>query len=450
MCDRTSAAYESFVEHARQYGPFTLVLIDYHNSVGQKKNGVTSVNWVSSLMQENLVRDVVWVSGRTMLLPNRKSREAWLDRNLSTFLPADAAHIKSRIRICDWHDLESMELPRNTVVSVGFAEFTKDPGADVFAYIDEIHGFIKKHAPLLTVLSLSSVYQNDSRKAWDWFLHCVDFFPLQADWALWAGDFSQEAESRDELRARSLWRKTGDFFPGAYNWLLCPSAVRASLLKKHIRALDGTAAVCMGAWQDNALNRLESEFPEKARRELSQCAARNLSDFAFPSMRSETILLPPQPLSVHDEKSRGIAVRFRTSETDRGCLALYGGHMELLPLVPVCVQRAVRDERYAPIARDEIPSLFVNISVFSPWKPMADALDFVPGMDSLILQEPDGERTLLQSAVAMERGYSKEQFLSRLSNKAGLGLDGWKDENLRFFKSPTLAWTTAASVKGLD
>ena len=60
---------------------------------------------------------------------------------------------------------------------------------------------------------------------------------------------------------------------------------------------------------------------------------------------------------------------------------------------------------------------------------------------SLILEESNGEKTLLQAAIALERNYNHKDFLSRLSNKAGLGFEGWKTDGIKFYKAKTLTYT---------
>ncbi|MBO6100216.1 MAG: hypothetical protein J6P07_02650, partial [Spirochaetaceae bacterium] len=80
---------------------------------------------------------------------------------------------------------------------------------------------------------------------------------------------------------------------------------------------------------------------------------------------------------------------------------------------------------------------------------MNGALDFVPGFDSLIMDNPDAptedlQRTLLQASVATERGYSQAAFLRRLCRKARIDRDVWQDESqkLEFYKTPTITYTS--------
>ena len=238
VCDQAVLAYNAVAAHAQAHGACTLVLIDYHNAVRPAQEYLSSINWVSTLMQNGFVDEVFWVSGRTMLLPNRNSRADWLERNLAGSNPGTADYIRRHLHICDWHDLTAMQLPRNTVVHVGCAEFTKDPGDNPDKYIEEICAWIAKQQPELLTLSLSAAYQQNSEQAWQWFMHCMESLPLQAQWQLAAGSFGQQAESKDESRAWSKWRTAGtQFFPGAYNWLLCPPSVRNILLAQNLELL---------------------------------------------------------------------------------------------------------------------------------------------------------------------------------------------------------------------
>ena len=166
--------------------------------------------------------------------------------------------------------------------------------------------------------------------------------------------------------------------------------------------------------------------------------------------------LPPPPEShcaFGDKRSRGIAVRYRTATEDRGCLALYSGLDFSQGYAEAgagyASQEAARDPRYRWITPEELDGLFINISLFSYWEPMAGYDDFIPGLDSLILVNPQAEsegarEILLQASIASERGYSKEDFLRRLSVKAGLHTDGYKSPGVTFYKAKTVSYTAKA------
>lgn len=127
---------------------------------------------------------------------------------------------------------------------------------------------------------------------------------------------------------------------------------------------------------------------------------------------------------------------------DRGCLAFYAGVTDFNNAIIFCTQQAQNDPRYTPVLKEEENNLKINICVFGQWKPMQSPFDFTPGEESLLIEDSStGEKTLLQTSVAIERNYTKEGFLLRLSNKAGLGLDGWKNREFKFWKSSTISYT---------
>ena len=150
----------------------------------------------------------------------------------------------------------------------------------------------------------------------------------------------------------------------------------------------------------------------------------------------------PEQNILTDKETYGVAVRFRNSEEDRGCLSLYTGitYEDISEAVQYCAKEALIDPRYTDIQPEEVSSLITNISVFSDWQEMSSCFDFTPGLHSLLMEASDGEKTLLQAAIALEHNYSREEFLARLSNKAGLGFDGWKKEGTRFYKAVTITY----------
>ncbi|MBP5603744.1 MAG: AMMECR1 domain-containing protein, partial [Treponema sp.] len=149
-----------------------------------------------------------------------------------------------------------------------------------------------------------------------------------------------------------------------------------------------------------------------------------------------------------EKNSVGVAVRFRTLTNYRGCFALYCGIENLEGAIRHCAYEAAKDPRYPYIEKAELDGLYVNISIFSDWQKMSSALDFVPGFDSLIMDNPDAptedlKRTLLQASVATEHAYSQSDFLRRLCRKAQIAETAYKNapQALAFYKSPTLTYT---------
>ena len=144
-------------------------------------------------------------------------------------------------------------------------------------------------------------------------------------------------------------------------------------------------------------------------------------------------------------------MRFRNVEEDRGCLSLYEGisgkDNDIEEAVQFCAKEALIDPRYLPVRQEESADLYTNISVFGSWEKMTSPYDFQPGLHSLLLVDESGEKTLLQASIALERNYTREEFLARLSNKAELGFDGWKKNNLHFYRAKTITYTGFTSIE---
>jgi len=440
LSDRAVLAYSQIESYKNKNGIPSLILLDYHNNVNLKKGTLSSLNWVSRLIKNNIVDEVYWISGRTMELPNKESRKAWLLRNLNGASYEDEKLILEKIKIYDWQDIQNAKLNNNLVLHLGFAEFTKDPGPDPDLYIKEICNFIHKKKIPLTTISFSSVYLNAPEKGWHWLETFCKSFRSRAQWVLAADSYKTRAESADEERAWLKWKndasyQSARFFPGAYIWQQCPRKIQKALLAKNIIAADSCAQDCIDFWNTDFLAQMDKELSKEKQENLFKTVWASLNQhFAGAQLPAVS-----QVFAFTDKRSRGLAVRFRNAGIDRGCLAMYCGIIDFAAAVPYCVQYAAHDSRYKPITPDEADSLCANVSVFASWQKMETPLDFIPGADSLILETKQGSKTLLQSAVAMERAYSKEEFLSRLSNKANLGLEGWKKDDLVFYKATSLS-----------
>ncbi|WP_407427773.1 AMMECR1 domain-containing protein [Treponema sp.] len=442
--DRHVLSYDSVKSYAQKKGPVSLVLLDYHHDIHPGQRNLTSVNWVGNLIEEGLVSKVYWLSGRTLLLPNRNSRFAWLERSLKDTTPDTAQKIRETVELVDWHDLQKISLKKNFVITLDFDVFTKDTDNDPQNFVLELCEWIQKQKPALLTLAFSSSYQKNPSEGWSYLSSFIENWQTGSGCFFECGKFGEKAESNDDLKAWKIWKENPEvfseyenaFLPGAYLWTSCPSSVKNALLNKKITANNKEAESVLSDWNDENLSLLKSTFPKEKLISLSKTASIAQNDFWNGKQ------------SVHSvqnsaENAFGVAVRFKTISEDRGCLSLYKGisESEIEQAVSFCAQKACIDPRYSSIQKSEQEELFTNISIFGKWQELSFPEDFIPGSDSLILEEADGEKTLLQAAIALERNYTQEEFLSRLSNKASLGFDGWQKDGLKFYKAKTLSFT---------
>ena len=435
--DRHVLSYPVVAAFAKSHPRATLVLLDYHHDIASSRQGVTSVNWLGRLLQEGALSRVVWVSGRTLELPNRNARMKWLRRKLADVAPSDASRIMERVTLADWADLRRLKLAAPLAVTLDLDLLAHDPGNPPERFLDELSGWISDHRPALVTVALSAAYQRGPQPAWSWLSRFVHgFHDHGAEWYLEAGPDSVAAESREELGAWELWsgspesfgRYGNGFWPGAGLWTQAPADVRDALLARHVRAVDASTQDVISGWQDPDRLALEKHFPEEALQALASAAAASLEASWTGNLLAEP---PPGP------GEEGLAVRLLSDGKDRGCLALYRGVTDPVYAARYCVQSAASDPRYLSVRPDERAHLEVEVSVFGPWHGMKDPLDFRPGLDSVLLEDA-GRTTLLQASLAVQRAYDKEGFLRVLSRKAGLGDDGWRGPGLRWQRSSTI------------
>ena len=133
----------------------------------------------------------------------------------------------------------------------------------------------------------------------------------------------------------------------------------------------------------------------------------------------------------------GVAVRFHTDRTERGCIAFYDGVDNLKAAVELAaVNAAFFDDRYPPLTRGELPDIDIEISLFDRGEPMIHAMDFVPGIHSLRIRGPGGH-AIMQASLMTDNGWSKEEYLGAICRKAGLRRDAWRDPAYELVRYPT-------------
>jgi len=111
----------------------------------------------------------------------------------------------------------------------------------------------------------------------------------------------------------------------------------------------------------------------------------------------------------------------------RGCI---GTIAPITPVSHTVAQRAasaaLQDSRFpSKVSVAELPRIHVEVSVLTPPRAVASYKEIVIGRHGIILRKGGRSATFLPQ-VAPEQGWDRDQTLSHLSRKAGLGTDGWK------------------------
>ena len=144
----------------------------------------------------------------------------------------------------------------------------------------------------------------------------------------------------------------------------------------------------------------------------------------------------PPPLLLErphpDDPSHGVFVTLRIGEDLRGCIGTLAAE-EGIPntVVKFAREAAFRDPRFPPVTREEWPGVALEVSVLTPPRRITPE-EVEPGRHGIIL-EAGMRRGLLLPQVATEWGFTREQFLAAVSQKAGLPDNAWKTPGAKLY-----------------
>lgn len=140
------------------------------------------------------------------------------------------------------------------------------------------------------------------------------------------------------------------------------------------------------------------------------------------------------PAGPEQERRQGVFVTINRKEPDeiraqgrlRGCI---GQAEPTFPLyygtVQAALGAALGDPRFAPVTAAELSRLELEVTVLSPRRPVGSWREIRLGTHGIVLQKGESSALFLPQ-VAPEQGWTLEETLSALSEKAGLPRDGWK------------------------
>jgi AmmeMemoRadiSam system protein A len=128
--------------------------------------------------------------------------------------------------------------------------------------------------------------------------------------------------------------------------------------------------------------------------------------------------------SFYDE--RGCFVTLTEEGELRGCIGYPEPVKPLIDAIIDSARNACRDPRFPPLDPSELGKIRIEVSILTKPKPIKPA-DVKVGRDGLIIRQ--GFRSgLLLPQVAVEYGWTKDEFLQHTCIKAGLTPGAWKEE----------------------
>ena len=134
----------------------------------------------------------------------------------------------------------------------------------------------------------------------------------------------------------------------------------------------------------------------------------------------------PRGLPPRLAAGRGAFVTLKEGGRLRGCIGYMAEDLPVAQSVGrAALQAAFEDRRFRPVTAGELDGLTISISLLTPAQPVDGPGDIVLGRDGIIL-EKGGRRAVYLPQVAPEQGWTLEETLSHLAEKAGLDADAWR------------------------
>jgi AmmeMemoRadiSam system protein A len=166
------------------------------------------------------------------------------------------------------------------------------------------------------------------------------------------------------------------------------------------------------------LSDAEKQFLLKIARQSVESAVRK-----SPEIES-TPSLPTLPSM---EKPRGAFVTLRIENILRGCIGYVDPVKPLRETVRLAsAKAALEDTRFSPILPEELPDVWIELSVLSPMERITGIEEIEIGRHGVVV-DSGRLRGLLLPQVAVEYGWSRETFVGQTARKAGLSFNAWNE-----------------------
>lgn len=144
------------------------------------------------------------------------------------------------------------------------------------------------------------------------------------------------------------------------------------------------------------------------------------------------------------ERGAFVTLKTRGGGALRGCVGRVEGSGPLLRLVSaMSLAAAFADQRFTPLTPRELQGVDIEISVLTAPRAVRGPAEIVVGRDGVVLQVGEKSAVFLPY-VAEEAGWSREELLDHLAEKAGLPPFAWRDKRATFltFQSDTFSEAT--------
>lgn len=190
-----------------------------------------------------------------------------------------------------------------------------------------------------------------------------------------------------------------------------------------------SAAFFKGTGEKHQQVGVDLGFTEEEKKMLKEIAGKTI----------EAVVKGKKPPEFKDVSERlkqpfGIFVTITKHGNLRGCI----GHIIAdEPLYKICQEMAkaaaLHDPRFTPVRESELSEIEIEISVLTPMEKVSNFKDIVIGRDGLYIRRGYNSGLLLPQ-VAVDYGWTVEEFLEQTCVKAGLPEDAYKLKDTEIYK----------------
>ncbi len=174
---------------------------------------------------------------------------------------------------------------------------------------------------------------------------------------------------------------------------------------------------------------MKYEYNQEEREKLLRLARQTLESVVKTRKMPE---VSPQDYAGHLSEKRGCFVTLTRGGHLRGCIGhIFAQEALYRAVMDNARAAALEDPRFQPVSPEELPAIYIEISVLSEPKPLEfsspeDLLNkLVPGRDGVVLKLGWRRATFLPQV--WEQLPDKEMFLNHLAQKAGAYPGAWRE-----------------------
>ncbi|NIO03564.1 MAG: AmmeMemoRadiSam system protein A [Proteobacteria bacterium] len=133
------------------------------------------------------------------------------------------------------------------------------------------------------------------------------------------------------------------------------------------------------------------------------------------------------------KENRGAFVTLNKKGQLRGCIGNTRGNQPLHETVAEMAEAAAfSDPRFAPLSREELKDIDIEISALTPLRKIEDVQEVEVGVHGIYIEKGFFSGLLLPQ-VATEYGWDRITFLEHTCYKAGLHRNAWKEKDTNIY-----------------